>query len=84
MTLIISMSCVSLLLLIPVVLKAYLPIKYLHVILLLYHQVLCATAGNAVVTSAFVYIRCHINNCNNNNDKQICKSKSVSVGSEKC
>jgi hypothetical protein len=45
-----------------------------------YHQVLFATAGNAVVTSAFVYIRRRVNKRNNN--KQIWKSKNVSLGRE--
>ena len=49
-------------------------------IIFAYHQVLLATVGNAVVTSAFVYIRWSTTNCNNN--KQMCKSTSVSVGRE--
>ena len=51
------------------------PKDYLHFITFPYHQVLLATAGNAVVTSAFVYIKCRMNNYNNN--KQMCKSKNV-------
>jgi hypothetical protein len=83
-TLLTCTSCASLqglILSIPVVLKTHLPIKYLHVINFPYHQVLFATVGNAVVTSAFVYIKCRINSCNNNN-RQEYKSKNVSLGRE--